>query len=126
MTVKNVLELKRRYAAVVATIVIIAAAIGVAYYQMTSSKDLSDTVGDGGVMQFSLMSSEFKDGDVIPTKYTCDGEDASPPLSWDDPPEGTRSLALIMDDPDAPIGVFTLWVLFKLPKDATELPEGLP
>ncbi len=77
-------------------------------------------------MQFSLISPEFKGGNTIPTKYTCDGEDASPPLTWDDPPEGTRYLALIMDDPDAPIGVFTHWVLFNLPKDAAGLPEGLP
>ncbi|MGH9350047.1 MAG: YbhB/YbcL family Raf kinase inhibitor-like protein [Vicinamibacterales bacterium] len=58
-------------------------------------------------MAFTLESSAFRDGQAIPRPFTCDGTDRPPPLSWSDPPEGTRSFALIMDDPDAPSGTFT-------------------
>jgi len=65
-------------------------------------------------MVIPVSSPAFQEGDKIPTKYTCQGQDVSPPLAWSQPPEGTRSLALIMDDPDAPGGVFTHWVLFNI------------
>ena len=74
----------------------------------------------------SLTSSAFENGDPVPRRYTCDGEGTSPPLAWDDPPSDTRSFALIVDDPDAPRGTFTHWVLFNLPPGARSLPEGVP
>ena len=73
----------------------------------------------------TISSPVFSEGDVIPRKYTCDGEDLSPPLSWFGPPDGTQSLVLITDDPDAPVGTFVHWVLFNIPPDATSLPEGI-
>lgn len=73
-------------------------------------------------MPFALASSAFRDGETIPTRYTCDGDDVPPPLTWTDPPDGTRSFALIMDDPDAPDGTFTHWLLFDIPARTTELP----
>jgi len=73
-----------------------------------------------------LQSPAFVDGGSIPKVYTCDGRDVSPPLSWAGVPEAARSLALICEDPDAPMGTFTHWVLFDLPPDVTELKEGLP
>jgi len=73
-----------------------------------------------------LESSAFANGEAIPVRYTCDGEDLSPPLAWGEPPVGTLSLALIVDDPDAPIGTWVHWVLFNLPADTRSLPEGLP
>ncbi len=76
--------------------------------------------------EFMLVSPSFEEGENIPTKYTCDGSNVSPPLSWNYSPEDTKSFALIMDDPDAPIGVFTHWVLFNLPENTDKLPEGLP
>jgi Raf kinase inhibitor-like YbhB/YbcL family protein len=79
-----------------------------------------------GEMILSLSSSVFQEGDRIPSKYTCQGQDVSPPLTWGEPLEGTQSFVLIMDDPDAPGGVFTHWVLFNLPSDYRELPEGVP
>lgn len=79
-----------------------------------------------GAVKFSLTSTGFEDGKRIPEKYTCDGEDLSPPLSWGTPPERTKSLALIMDDPDAPGGTFTHWVLFNLQASTRGLPEGVP
>ncbi len=73
-----------------------------------------------------VTSSAFEAGAMIPAKYTCDGDDVSPPLSWSRPPEGTRSLAVISDDPDAPVGVWVHWVLYNWPVDAGDLPEALP
>ncbi len=75
---------------------------------------------------FSLTSNGFKQGGMIPSKYTCDGNDLSPQLSWGKAPEGTKSLALIVDDPDAPRGIFTHWVLFNMLSTTSGLPEGLP
>lgn len=79
-----------------------------------------------GEMALTVSSSAFKEGDRIPAKYTCQGQDVSPPLAWSEPPAGTQSVALIVDDPDAPGGVFTHWVLFNIPPDSRELPEAVP
>ena len=73
-----------------------------------------------------LTSSAFAEGTEMPRKYTCDGEDISPPLSWTAPPQGTASLVLICDDPDAPGRVWVHWVLYGLRPDARGLPEGVP
>ena len=76
-------------------------------------------------MAFLLSSSAFKDGEPIPGKYTCDGVDLSPPLAWSGAPAGTRSFALIADDPDAPGGTWVHWVLYNLPAEVPELPENI-
>lgn len=72
-----------------------------------------------------LKSTAFFVGNTIPFKYTCDGDNVSPPLSWDSPPEGTASFALILDDPDAPNETFTHWVVYDIPANLRHLPEGL-
>ena len=77
-------------------------------------------------MTLSVSSSAFQEGGKIPVKYTCDGEDVSPALVWGKPPQGTSSFALIVDDPDAPFGVWTHWVIFNIPADTLELPEAVP
>jgi len=77
-------------------------------------------------MELKLTSPAFQPGGMIPRKFTCDGADVSPALAWSDPPAGTQSLALIMDDPDAPGRTWVHWVLYDLPSDARELPEGVP
>ncbi len=78
-------------------------------------------------MTISLESAAFAAGKPIPVDYTGDGKDRSPPLSWSDPPARTRSLALVMDDPDAPTEQpWVHWVLYSLPGDLRVLPEGLP
>lgn len=77
-------------------------------------------------MAISLSSSAFKEGDKIPVKYTCVGQDVSPPLEWSQPPSGTQAFALILDDPDAPGGVFTHWVIFNILSDSRKLPEAIP
>ena len=73
---------------------------------------------------FSLSSTAFGDGQAIPMQFTCDGADRSPPLDWSDPPRGTRSLALIVDDPDAPGGTFRHWGAYDLPAATRSLPPG--
>jgi hypothetical protein len=73
-----------------------------------------------------LMSSAFEEGAAIPKQYTGDGKNVSPPLRWSDVPEGTRSFALICDDPDAPRGTWVHWVLLNLPGDTRELAEAVP
>lgn len=73
-----------------------------------------------------LESPVFREGDTIPTRHTCDGEDLSPPLRWSGVPDGTRSLALVVDDPDAPAGTWVHWVLYGIPAALGELPEGVP
>ncbi len=72
----------------------------------------------------SFASAAFGYGETIPKRYTCDGEDISPPLTWGQAPEGTRAWVLIMDDPDAPMGTWVHWVLYDLPAETTGLPEG--
>ena len=74
---------------------------------------------------FKLASPAFRDGGEIPRKYTCEGLDISPPLSWSGHPPETRSFALIVEDPDAPGGVFTHWIAYNIPADVSELEEGL-
>lgn len=75
-------------------------------------------------MAFTLTSPSFEEGAAIPVKHTCDGENSAPQLRWDDPP-AAKSFVLIVDDPDAPGGTFTHWVLFDIPGTQRELPEGL-
>jgi Raf kinase inhibitor-like YbhB/YbcL family protein len=77
-------------------------------------------------MTIELTSPAFEDGGMIPSKYTCNGADVSPPLEWSNTPEGTKSLALICDDPDAPMGTWVHWVLYGLLADTTSLAEGVP
>lgn len=77
-------------------------------------------------MSLSISSDAFKDGEKIPAKYTCDGFNVSPSLQWGEPPAGTVSFALIVDDPDAPAGTFTHWVLFNVPVGIRSLGEGIP
>lgn len=77
-------------------------------------------------MEIEIRSSAFANGSMIPKKYTCDGADISPPLQWSPVPEGTSSIALICNDPDAPMGTWVHWVLYKLPADTTALPENIP
>jgi Raf kinase inhibitor-like YbhB/YbcL family protein len=81
-------------------------------------------VSQGGATM-KLTSSAFSDGAMIPVLYTCTGDDFSPPLAWSDTPAGAKSVALIVDDPDAPVGTWVHWVIFNLPVTAAGLPEGI-
>ena len=73
-----------------------------------------------------LSSAAFDEGGMLPPRFTCDGDGASPPLAWEDVPDGTQRFALICEDPDAPSGLFTHWVLYNLTAGSRELAEGIP
>lgn len=82
-------------------------------------------------MTMMLTSTVFFQGGMIPQRYTCDGQDVSPPLVWSGLPAGTKSLVLIVDDPDAPDPAaprmtWVHWVLYNIPPATTGLPEGIP
>jgi Raf kinase inhibitor-like YbhB/YbcL family protein len=74
--------------------------------------------------EFELTSPAFERGQPLPRKHTCEGEDVSPPLSWSGVPEGTGSLALVVNDPDAPSGTFTHWLSWGIDPGAGNLAEG--
>ena len=84
----------------------------------TTSAEPSDSV-------LGISTSAWQDGDTIPAKYSCDGSDVSPPLALENVPPDTRSLALIMNDPDAPSGNFVHWVIFNLDPGRRDISEGL-
>jgi Raf kinase inhibitor-like YbhB/YbcL family protein len=95
---------------------------GVAMY----TKGGAFTLPGGRTMAFALSTTAFpKDGE-IPAKYTCSGTDVSPSLNWRDVPTGVQSFALIADDPDAPAGTWTHWLIWNIPANATALPEAVP
>lgn len=75
-------------------------------------------------MAFKITSPAFAHQESVPVQYTCDGDDISPPLQWTEPPANTQSFALIMDDPDAPVGTWDHWILFNIPAGVRELPAA--
>ncbi len=77
-------------------------------------------------MTFEFTSSAIRANHDLPTRFSCDGAHISPPLAWSGAPENTAMFALIVDDPDAPHGVFTHWVLFNIPGDVDHLDENIP
>jgi len=76
-------------------------------------------------MSLTISSPSFTNGDAIPKKFTCDGPDVSPQLTWTDPPAGTKTFALLADDPDAPAGNWNHWAMWNLPANVRSLPEGV-
>lgn len=77
-------------------------------------------------MEFRITSPSFNQGDLIPKKFTCDGENFSPEINWVNSPSNTKSFVLICDDPDAPMGTWVHWVVYNLPSGINSLPENLP
>jgi Raf kinase inhibitor-like YbhB/YbcL family protein len=77
-------------------------------------------------MSLEVSSSAFREGEAIPKQYTGDGKNISPPIRWEGGPSNTRSYALICEDPDAPAGIWTHWIVFNIPSDKDGLDEALP
>ncbi len=75
---------------------------------------------------FSFRSTAFDYGQPIPARYTCDGDDLSPPLTWSSPPANVQTYTLLVKDPDAPMGTFVHWVLYDISAERSHLPEGIP
>jgi hypothetical protein len=94
--------------------------------QKPATKPETPKPNPGQSLEFMLQSFAFPDNDRIPERYTGYGADVSPALKWSNPPNGVRSWALILEDPDAPIGTFSHWLIYDLPGEETSLPEGLP
>ncbi len=95
--------------------------------QNNDSKQKEEPKDTGGnQMAFKITSPAFKEGELIPKKFTCDSSDISPALNWSGAPETTRSFALICDDPDAPMGTWVHWVLYNLPPNLSGLAEAIP
>lgn len=97
---------------------------------LTNSNSISATEQKGVTMTLQLTSTGFTQHGTMPNSYTCDGEDASPPLAWAGAPAGTKSFALIVDDPDAPDPAapkmtWVHWVLYNIPASANSLREGI-
>ena len=82
--------------------------------------------GGGSREGFSVSSEAFLPGEPVPVRFTCRGANTSPAVSWDRAPAGTKSFVLILDDPDAPGGIFTHWLVYGIPGDRLELPAALP
>ena len=110
-----------KWIAIVLSIVIITGC----YIESQESGELTDeeTKVIGGV-NMKINSTEFQNGGDIPSKFTCTGEDINPSLSWKDAPAETKSFALIVDDPDAPGGVWVHWLVKDIPASASEIPEN--
>ena len=94
-----------------------------------SDRAPSEATGESAVenatlAKFDLTSGAFENAQPIPVEYTCDGSDQSPALSWDEPPAGTKSLAVIMDDPDAPNGTFRHWAAYDIPPSTRSIARG--
>jgi len=90
------------------------------------TKEVQDGTKGGDRMTLKLTSTAFEEGGMIPAKYTCDGENVSPPLAWSGVPETARTLALVADDPDAPRGTWVHWVVYRIPAAEKGLPENVP
>jgi len=95
----------------------------ISYIQPLYAKDKRK---EGKMMELTVTSTAFSEGGMIPSRYSCDGEDISPPLRWSEGPEGTKVYALISDDPDAPMGTWVHWVIYNIPAAVTSLPENVP
>lgn len=91
----------------------------------TSDTTILETTTEAN-MSIQLTSEAFAHEKPIPAQYTCIGSDISPSLTWSEPPAGTQSFALIMDDPDAPVGTWVHWVLFNIPASSRGLTEAIP
>ena len=86
----------------------------------------TETKQEGEKMEIRITSAAFKEGEFIPKKYTCDGENVSPPLEWNGIPVEAKSIAIICDDPDAPMGTWVHWVVFNIPASKNKLNEKIP
>ena len=108
---------------VVLAMMVLTIVLGCAFYGRADERKVNKEVK---VATMEIKSNAFKQGETIPARHTCDGDDVSPQLSWSKAPAGAKELVLICDDPDAPMGGWVHWVLYGLPPDTTGLPEGVP
>ena len=99
---------------------------GASKQTQTAAKETEANMTSVSDVKMVLTSTAFEEGEMIPKKYTCDGSNISPPIRWDSVPPQAKSLALIADDPDAPMGTWVHWVIFNIPPSLSGLPESIP
>ena len=91
---------------------------------LTEKPEVEEEEEEPAMIEMTLTSPAFAQDEAIPLQFSCDGDDISPELAWAGIPEGAASLALILDDPDAPVGTWDHWLLFDMPPDLEGLPQG--
>jgi hypothetical protein len=94
--------------------------------EVPTETEISAEATEEAAMPFEISSPAFANGEAIPVDFSCDGNDASPVLTWTEPPAGTQSFAIIMNDPDAPMGTWVHWVVYNIPASTRELEENMP
>ena len=107
------------------SLLLVSCAAAVFLLRGVASADAPNAGPAAGPASLQISSDAFADGKIIPKDHTCDGADRSPPLHWDGAPERTKAFALVVDDPDAPSGVFTHWLLYNVPAAAKALDVGV-
>jgi hypothetical protein len=105
---------------------ILAVIVSTAFQCKSNNKPILKVNKQETSMDIKIKSTAFEDGGLIPVKYSCDGENVSPPLFWSTTAAGIKSYALICDDPDAPAGTWVHWVIYNIPENAAALPEFVP
>jgi Raf kinase inhibitor-like YbhB/YbcL family protein len=103
------------------TIIPVVLVIGVAFFVLSNKKNNEKNYG--AVMKINLKSESFKENELIPSIYTCDGKNISPELKWDKPSNNIKTFAIIVNDPDAPGGNFIHWIIFNIPDSILNLPK---
>lgn len=106
---------------IIIILVLLAAGLAVNYYLKSRDQDLKSTLK---YFNMNISSTAFGDNESIPAKYTCDGENISPPLHFSNVPSGTTSLALVVEDPDAPIGTWVHWTIWNINPSISRVSEG--
>jgi Raf kinase inhibitor-like YbhB/YbcL family protein len=106
----------KKYSCLIVTLIVFT-------FLMSLNNETYSAIKGGKIM--IIASPAFTEGSMLPAKYTCDGQDISPPLEWKNVPAGTKSLALIHDDPDAPMGTWVHWVAYNIPPNITKLDENV-
>ena len=122
--------MNRKQVLVIVLVIVIVVIVGYVVYTLTSPREQVSILSEqlGKPMTITVYSPAFPCCSGIPVKYTCDGQDISIPIEWDNKslPENTKSLVLVMYDPDAPRGIFIHWIIYNIPPNITNIPEGLP
>jgi len=107
------------------SLLLVSCAAAVFLLRGVASADAPNAGPAAGPASLQISSDAFADGKIIPKDHTCDGADRSPPLHWDGAPERAKAFALVVDDPDAPSGTFTHWLLYNVPAAAKALDVGV-
>ena len=119
------LKSNRKFAASAAMVLIAAVLAALLASSCAEAKKPAKKNTKGAKMAWTIKSNSIAEGKRVPDKFTCSGADVSPALSWDPAPKGTQEIVLIMDDPDAPVGTWTHWIVYGIAPEKTSFPENV-